>query len=126
LIEKLDNTTNSKNVLINKYLREIATQAGIDKHISFHIARHSFAKVAKDNKVDSNHLKEVFGHSSLKITEGYMGNFETEATDSVMASIFGEKETPKEEVKSMLDKMSPEQIEAMLQAMKKLQPLSNE
>ena len=126
LTVRLLDSTNRENSKINKYLQKIVTLAGIEKHVSFHIARHSFAKVAKDNKVDSNHLKEVFGHSSLKITEGYMGNFETEATDSVMASIFGEKEAPKEEVKSMLDKMSPEQIEAMLQAMKKLQPLSNE
>ena len=69
--------------------------------------------------MDNNHLKELLGHSNLKITEGYMGSFETEATDSVMASIFGEKEQPKEQIKSMLDKMNPEEIEALLQALKK-------
>lgn len=119
LIKKLNDTTNAKNSLINKYLDKIAKQAEIEKKITFHIARHSFAKVAKDNKVDNNHLKELLGHSNLKITEGYMGNFETEATDSVMASIFGEKEQPKEQIKSMLDKMKPEEIEALLQALKR-------
>ncbi len=118
LIVKLNNTTNAKNSLINKYLRKIALLAGIEKKITFHIARHSFAKVAKDNKIDNNHLKELLGHSNIKVTEGYMGNFETEATDNVMASIFGEKEQPKEQIKSMLDKMNPEQIESLLQAMK--------
>lgn len=119
LIKKLNDTTNAKNSLINKYLDKIAKQAEIEKKITFHIARHSFAKVAKDNKVDNNHLKELLGHSNLKITEGYMGNFETETTDSVMASIFGEKEQPKEQIKSMLDKMKPEEIEALLQALKR-------
>lgn len=119
LIVKLNDTTNSKNSLINKYLGKIAKQAGIEKRITFHIARHSFAKVAKDNKVDNNHLKELLGHSNIQITEGYMGNFETEATDSVMASIFGEKDQPKEQIKSMLDKMNPEEIEALLQALKR-------
>lgn len=119
LIKKLNDTVGSKNALINKYLKKIATEATIQKNVSFHIARHSFAKVAKDNKVDNNHLKELLGHSNIKITEGYMGSFETEATDSVMASIFGEKEQPKEQIKSMLDKMNPEEIEALLQALKK-------
>ena len=119
LIKKLNDTTNAKNSLINKYLDKIAKQAEIEKKITFHIARHSFAKVAKDNKVDNNHLKELLGHSNLKITEGYMGNFETEATDSVMASIFGEQEQPKAQIKSMLDKMKPEELEALLLALKK-------
>ena len=116
---KLNNTIGSKNALINKYLQKIATLAEIDKHISFHIARHSFAKIAKDNKVDNNHLKNLLGHSNIKVTEAYMGNFETEESDNVMASIFGEKEAPKQEVKALLEKMNPEQIEALLQAMKK-------
>lgn len=119
LIMKLNNTVGSKNALINKYLKKIATEAKIQKNVSFHIARHSFAKVAKDNKVDNNHLKELLGHSNIKVTEGYMGSFETEATDKVMASIFGEKEQPKQEIKSMLDKMNPEEIEALLQSMKR-------
>jgi len=119
LIMKLNNTIGSKNALINKYLQKIATLAEIDKHISFHIARHSFAKIAKDNKVDNNHLKNLLGHSNIKVTEAYMGNFETEESDNVMASIFGEKEAPKQEVKALLEKMNPEQIEALLQAMKK-------
>ena len=102
---------------INKYLKKIATEAKIQKNVSFHIARHSFAKVAKDNKVDNNHLKELLGHSNIKVTEGYMGSFETEATDNVMASIFGKKEQPKK-VKSMLKKFNPEEIEALKQYFK--------
>jgi len=118
LIVQMNNQTNSKNVLINKYLNKIATQAGIDKKISFHVSRHSFAKIAKDNKVDSNHLKNILGHSDIKITETYMGSFATEETDSVMASIFG-KIDPKEKLKALLKELNPEDLEEVLQDMKK-------
>ena len=119
LIVKMNNQTNSKNSLINKYLNKIAGLAKIDKKISFHTSRHSFAKIAKDNKVDNNHLKNLLGHSNIKITEAYMGNFETEETDIVMASIFGGKEEPKQELKALLDKMDPAQLEALLRDLKK-------
>lgn len=119
LIVKLSNTVGSKNALINKNLKKIATKAGIEKNITFHISRHSFAKIAKDNKVDNNHLKNLLGHSNIKITEAYMGNFETQETDNVMASIFGDKEEPKQKLKALLDKMEPAQLEALLQDLKK-------
>lgn len=118
-VVKLDSITNSKNSLINKYLNKIAQLAGIEKHISFHIARHSFAKIAKDNKVDNNHLKNLLGHSNIKITEAYMGNFETEETDSVMASIFSKGKTPKEQLKALLEKMNPKEIKTLLENIKK-------
>ncbi|HJV78858.1 MAG TPA: site-specific integrase [Paludibacter sp.] len=114
LIVRLSNQTNSKNSLINKYLNKIADQAEINKHISMHIARHSFAKIAKDNKVDNNHLKNLLGHSNIKITEAYMGNFETEETDSVMASIFKKKEDPKEDLLKKISKMDQSEISELI------------
>ena len=84
-----------------------------------HIARHSFAKIAKDNKVDNNHLKNLLGHSNIKITEAYMGNFDTAETDTVMASIFKKKEAPKEKAQKLLESMSDEQIEAFLKSISK-------
>lgn len=119
LIVKMNNQTNSKNSLINKYLNKIAGLAKIDKKISFHTSRHSFAKIAKDNKVDNNHLKNLLGHSNIKITEAYMGNFETEETDSVMASIFGEKSDPLETLKIQLGEMDPAELEKLFAEIKK-------
>ena len=114
MIIKLDNIVGAKNALINKYLNKLAKLAEIEKHISMHIARHSFAKIAKDNNVDNNHLKNLLGHSNIKVTETYMGNFETQETDLVMASIFKKKEDPKEKLKSLINNMSPEEIEIYL------------
>ena len=119
MIITLNNIVGAKNALLNKYLNKIASQAQISKHLSMHIARHSFAKIAKDNKVDNNHLKNLLGHSNIKITEAYMGNFDTAETDTVMASIFKKKEAPKEKAQKLLESMSDEQIEAFLKSISK-------
>ena len=116
---KLNDIVGAKNALINKYLGKIEDEAKITKHISMHIARHSFAKIAKDNKVDNNHLKNLLGHSNIKITEAYMGNFDTAETDTVMASIFKKKEAPKEKAHKLLEGMSDEQIEAFIKSVTK-------
>ena len=119
MIITLNNIVGAKNALLNKYLNKIASQAQISKHLSMHIARHSFAKIAKDNKVDNNHLKNLLGHSNIKITEAYMCNFDTAETDTVMASIFKKKEAPKEKAQKLLESMSDEQIEAFLKSISK-------
>lgn len=80
----------SKNALINKYLKKIAAMAGITKNLSFHIARHSFAKIAKETGLDSSIVKELLAHSKLATTEIYMGNFDTEKTDSALIGMFSE------------------------------------
>lgn len=116
MIVTLNNIVGAKNALLNKYLNKIASQAQIEKHLSMHIARHSFAKIAKDNKVDNNHLKNLLGHSNIKITEAYMGNFDTAETDTVMASIFKKKEDPKEKAQKLLESMTNDQIEAFLKS----------
>lgn len=117
IIKKLMNDVNSKNALINKYLKKISEKAGITKNLTFHIARHSFAKIAKGKNIDNNHLKNILGHSDITITERYMGNFETAETDAVMNSIFEEKQDGKEKVKKLLEQMEPKELEQLLQEM---------
>ena len=120
LVVKLNDVIGSKNALINKYLKRIATLAEINKNISFHIARHSFAKIAKEKGVDNAHLKNILGHSSIKITEGYMGNFDTEETDKVMSSIFEEnKLTDNEKIKNLLKQMDISELENIINELKK-------
>lgn len=46
---KLHNAKSSQNALVNKYLKKIAELAGINKALSTHIARHSFADVARSS-----------------------------------------------------------------------------
>lgn len=85
---KLFNQISTKNALINKYLKQVAKLAKIEKPVSFHIARHSFGRIAKIKNIDNGVLKNLFAHSSIKVTEAYMGDFDTEQTDKAFMSIF--------------------------------------
>lgn len=111
---KMYRTISAKNALINKELKKIAHEAGISKKLSFHISRHSFAKIAKDKGVDNNQLKSLLAHSNLKITEAYMGNFETESNDRALMSIFDVKKDRKEGLLAQLRGLSPEELAELM------------
>lgn len=77
-----------KTSLINKYLKLIAIDTGIDKNITTHIARHSFASVALKKTKDIKALQEALGHSDPKITAGYLAELNIENLDEMMDSVF--------------------------------------
>src|SRR5574344_98088 len=117
---KLFNQVSAKNALINKYLKKLAEFAEIEKKVSLHISRHSFAKIAKHNGTDTLKLKDLLAHSSVKITENYMGSFDTSENDKAIQNIFQKKETsPKEDLLSLLDKMNPEDISSLSNQIKR-------
>ena len=59
---------------INSYLKEIGGIAGINKSISHHMARKTFAfTVLLYNDVPMEIVSELLGHSSIKITQEYYG-----------------------------------------------------
>ena len=55
----------------SKSLRRWVKRAGIDKHISWHCARHSFAVNILNNGVNIKTVASLLGHSGLKHTEKY-------------------------------------------------------
>jgi len=87
----LYNKISSMNSLINKELKKIATKAEIKKNISFHISRHSFADIARKKKISVFDVSKMLKHSSIKITEAYLKNFDTESQDQSMEDIFSTK-----------------------------------
>ncbi len=62
----------------NRYLKEIAQEAGINKNITFHVARHTFATIATNIKIDPKTIQAILGHSDLRITQIY-----TKTSDSL-------------------------------------------
>ncbi len=70
---------NSKKLLpvissqnLNKYLKELALEAGINKPFSFHAARHTFAStVTLNNGVDITSVSAMLGHKMIKTTQIY-------------------------------------------------------
>lgn len=60
------------NQKMNAYLKEIADVCGIDKLLTFHIARHTFATtVTLNNGVPIETVAKMMGHSSIKTTQIY-------------------------------------------------------
>lgn len=55
----------------NKYLKEIMSIAGINKHITFHKARYTFAINSLILGMEITTLSEILGHSELETTQRY-------------------------------------------------------
>jgi len=60
------------NQKMNSYLKEIADQCSINKLLTFHIARHTFATtVTLSNNVPIETVSKMLGHKDLKTTQHY-------------------------------------------------------
>lgn len=130
LRHKMYQDISSKNALINKYLKKIAEKAEIEKPLSMHISRHSFAHIAQEAGAESSAIKNILGHSNLATTERYMGSFDTSKTDETLRNVFAKKQSPskgteepttskEEQAIELLKGMTPEQIMAVISAINK-------
>ena len=62
----------SSNQKMNAYLKEIADVCGINKELTFHIARHTFATtVTLLNGVPIESVSKMLGHTNIKTTQHY-------------------------------------------------------
>lgn len=60
------------NQKMNEYLKEIADLCGINKHLTCHIARHTFATtVCSNNGVSIETISKLLGHRSIRTTQIY-------------------------------------------------------
>jgi len=63
---------NISNQKLNSYLKEIADVCGINKNLTFHIARHTFATtVTLSNGVPIETVSKLLGHSKITTTQIY-------------------------------------------------------
>lgn len=59
------------NQVMNRYLKEIATICKIDKYLTTHVARHTYATVCLSQGVSLKNVSKMLGHASIKMTEHY-------------------------------------------------------
>lgn len=77
-----------KTSLLNKYLKKIADDVGIEKKITNHISRHTFSSIAiKATGGNINFVKNALKHSSSKITEAYLLSLDNDSMDDEMAKV---------------------------------------
>ena len=64
--------------IVNKNLKIISKLAEIDKNISFHLSRHTFATRALTKGISIDKVSKLLGHSSIKETQIYAKIINTE------------------------------------------------
>lgn len=61
---------------VNKYMKRIAKELGINRNVTTIYARHSFATVLKRSGAQVEMISELLGHSSVDVTKNYLDGFE--------------------------------------------------
>lgn len=59
------------NQVMNRYLKEIAEICKINKHLTMHTARHTYATLCLSQGVSLKNVSKMTGHASVKMTERY-------------------------------------------------------
>jgi integrase len=119
---KYKETISSKESMVNNGLRTIRTMAGLTKPLSTHIARHSFARLAKEVHTDNSLVQGLLLHSSISTTERYMGRFSTDARDDALREIFkplAPEMVRKRELLKQLAELPEEDLATILEEYKK-------
>ncbi len=68
----------------NEYLREVIKMCGIDKHITFHCSRHTYATLSLNRGMNVWTLKDLMGHRDIKTTLIYAKMMLGNKIDAVM------------------------------------------
>lgn len=78
ILEKYENAFPDNRILpvpsnqkMNAYLKEIGTLCEIDKDISFHLARHTFATLTLSKGVSIESVSKMLGHTNIRTTQIY-------------------------------------------------------
>ena len=69
---------------MNAYLKEIAAICGIDKELTLHIARHTFATtVTLTNGVPIESVRKMLGYKNLRTTQHYAKVLDRRVSDDM-------------------------------------------
>lgn len=84
----LTRVISAKNALANKYLKKLAEKAGVDKNVSFHISRHSFAYMAITKTGNLYAVSKSLRHKNLETTQVYLKESDNKEADMILKSVF--------------------------------------
>lgn len=74
------------NQKMNAYLKEIAVLCGLNKELTTHIARHTFATtVTLANNVSIENVSKMLGHSNIKMTQHYARILDNSIKEDMLA-----------------------------------------
>lgn len=79
-----------------------------------HIARHSFANIAREKEANVYDISNVLGHSNIDITKGYLAKFDTRSEDETIDKIFESESINEDLLLKQLRAISPEKLKELL------------
>ncbi len=71
--------------LFNRYLKRWVKKAGIEKHVTSHIARHTFATLLITQGNDLYSVQHLLGHRDIRVTQQYAKLVDAKKTAAVMS-----------------------------------------
>lgn len=78
------------NQKTNAYLKEIAAACGINKELTFHMARHTFATLTLSKGVPIESVSRMLGHTNIRTTQIY-AKITNKKIENDMAKFFKDK-----------------------------------
>jgi integrase len=79
--ERLHARKTNRNSVANRVLKTLASRAGLDTHVTFHLSRHAAAWKLYQNVGDIYKVSKFLGHSEVEQTQGYIDGFVDESRD---------------------------------------------
>lgn len=79
----------SQNAKANDYLKKIARRSGVEKRVTFHLARHGAAWRLYQATGDIYKVSKWLGHASVEQTEAYLKGFEDDSADDDFMAAMG-------------------------------------
>lgn len=73
--------------LINRHLKEIGKELGLQQPLTMYCARHSWASIAREEGIPISVISEGLGHDSEKTTQIYLASLKTEIIDNANRKI---------------------------------------
>ena len=77
------NAISCATTIINKNLKRVAVRAGINKNLSTHVARHSFATALITKGADLLPVRDLLGHSDVRVTQIYANVVSTKKKETI-------------------------------------------
>lgn len=78
-----------KNNNLNRGLKLVANQCNIDKRVSMHMGKHSFADYAVKSEVSLLMISKLLGHTRLETTQHYLKDFYHKEESDTINKLFG-------------------------------------
>lgn len=78
LSKAIQSTPKSTMQRTNVYLKQISKKLNLSVPVTMYVARHSWASIARDNRIDIPIISQALGHDNVETTRIYLSSISTD------------------------------------------------